>query len=302
MALPWTRWFEETLAHRYEPGSALVELDETFRFDQGLALESLRSTGAQVAAVIGLLVMLFGVFAAGGWLQVFLERTSGHSLRRFFWGGARYFWRFARVWILTLISLALATWFLFGWPWQRLVLGGLFGAEGGGAEALDSELTAARVEWFQSGLYVALFALILTWADYTRTRLALHGTRSALWAGLMTWFLILRNPMRTLRPMLLIVALEALVLLGLGALSWDANTGLAPEAKPTAILVLFLVGQLALMWRVISRGARYSAAIQVSRALVAPLPKPDPWARRIGGPGGPQYPIDDSGDGYGVSI
>ena len=36
-------------------------------------------------------------------------------------------------------------------------------------------------------------------------------------------------------------------------------------------------------------------------ALIQPLSQPDPWASRIGGPGGPQYPIDETDD-YGVSI
>jgi hypothetical protein len=56
----------------------------------------------------------------------------------------------------------------------------------------------------------------------------------------------------------------------------------------------------ALVWRVILRGARYHAAVQVSREIVRPIARPDPWKKTIGGPGGPRYPI--GGDEYAVSM
>jgi hypothetical protein len=204
------------------------------------------------------------------------------------------------VWLLTLATLALLGWVLYGWPW-KILLSFLFGAVDGDLEALESELSAVFVTWFQAGLYGALFALVLVWGDYTRTRLALQNTRSAVWAGLCTWGLILLHPVRTLRPMLFLFALEAAVVLGLGLVSWDVNTEIEPGSGVTALFVLFGLGQAAILWQGISRGARYHAATQVSRTLVPPLAQPDPWASRVGGPGGPQYPIDLTDD-YGVSV
>ena len=122
-----------------------------------------------------------------------------------------------------------------------------------------------------------------------------------MWAGLCTGFLILLHPVRTLRPFALLLAVEIAVVAGLGAFSWQTNTGIGPESTWSSVALLLVLGQLALVWQTISRAARYSAAVQVSRQLVAPLAQPDPWASRVGGPGGPQYPIDDSDD-YGVSI
>lgn len=301
VSLPWASWFDEALAHRYEPGSLRASLPTNFRFDHAAPMEALSDSGAKLAAVLALLIMLFGIFSAGGWLQVSLERTSGHSVRRFLWGGGRYFWRFVRVWILTLLLLALITWLCHGWFWDHVVLDLVFGAEGGDLESLTSESSAVWLGWLQAGLYAVLFALVLVWGDYTRTRLALHGTRSALWAGICTFFLLLVHPLRALRPFFFIVLLELLVIQGVGAISWRLSTGLAPESAWQTVLVIFLLGQLAILWQTISRGARYFAAVSVSRDLVPPLAHPDPWAKRIGGPGGPQYPIDD-GDEYGVSI
>jgi hypothetical protein len=62
--------------------------------------------------------------------------------------------------------------------------------------------------------------------------------------------------------------------------------------EPLAIAFLFALGQVALLWRVILRGARYHAAAAVSRAVVRPIARPDPWRASIGGPGGPRYPLD----------
>ncbi len=300
LAVPWRGWIDGAVQSRYEPGSVLVSMNEVFRFDHERELSALRRGTAGVAAALAFVAVLFGVFSGGGWLQVVLERTQGHSLRRFLWGGARYFWRFARVFVLTLGTLGFAGWVLHGWPWKT-ALRMLFGAQDGGLDVLESELSAVLLTWLQAGLYAFAFALILVWGDYTRTRMALQNTRSALWAGLMTWGLILWHPLRTLRPFALLLAIEALILWVLGTLSWGVNTELSPQSGWIALSILLVLGQVALLWQGISRGARYHAAVQVSRALVPPLLQPDPWAGRVGGPGGPQYPIDVTDD-YGVSV
>jgi len=300
LAVPWRGFYAGVLAHRYQPGSVLASMDENFRFDHGPELASLKTSTAGIAAALAFVVMLFGVFAGGGWLQVFLERTHGHSLRRFLWGGARYFWRFARVWIVTLVTLALFSWLMYGWPW-KLAMRLLFGAEDGDLEVLVSERNALYVNWLQDGVYGLLIALLLVWGDYTRTRLALQDTRSAVWAGLCTWGLMLLHPLRTLRPMLLLFVLEVAVVIGLGTLARNLDRGLGPESGAGTLFALFVLGQAALLWQGIARGARYHAAAQVSKLLVPPLAQPDPWASRVGGPGGPQYPIDLTDD-YGVSV
>ena len=300
VALPWMDWFAETLGNRYAPGAVLASMDETFRFDHRTELAGLRRESGGVAALLALVAMLVGVFFAGGWLQVFLERTTGHSVRRFLWGGARYYWRFLRVWIGTFLTLAIGAWVLFEWPWNFL-MELLFDAREGDLEVLASERSALWVGWIQAGAYALLVALTVAWGVYTRTRIALHDGRSALWAGACTWALILLHPVRTLRPFLLLLLLEIGVIVLIGSFSWGANTGLDAESTWTTVGLLFVLGQVALMWQTISRAARYSAAVQVSRQLVAPLAQPDPWASRVGGPGGPQYPIDDTDD-YGVSI
>ena len=300
LALPWKAWFSSTLDSTYAPGSLFAMLPETFRFDHGEELEGLRSQSAALAAFLGIAIAVFFAFCAGGWLQVFLERTEGHSLRRFFWGGARYFWRFVRLIFLTLLLLSLAGWVLYGWPW-KLLMNLFFGAHDGNLEVLASESSALWMQRLQAGAYAVAFALILSWGDYTRTRMALQNTRSALWAGLCTIGLFLWHPVKTLRPMAILIAIEIAIVFGVGRLSSGFNASLDELSGWKSVLFLFFLGQLAILYQTISRAARYHAAVAVSREVVPPLAQPDPWASRVGGPGGPQYPIDDSDD-YGVSI
>jgi hypothetical protein len=278
----------------------MASMGEAFRFDHAQDLGALRTQGAALAAMLGMCMVLFGAFCAGGWLQVFLERTNGHSLRRFYWGGARYFWRFLRLMFLSLLLLSLAGWVLIGWPW-KVLMNLFFGAQDGNLEVLISESSALWLGWLQAGAYAFVFALILAWGDYTRTRMALQNTHSAMWAGLCTMGLFVWHPLQTIRPLALLFLLEFLVVLGIGRLSSGFNSGLDASSGWKSIAFLFLLGQAALLYQTISRGARYHAAVAVSRLIVPPLAQPDPWASRVGGPGGPQYLIDDTDD-YGVSI
>jgi hypothetical protein len=180
-------------------------------------------------------------------------------------------------------------------------MGVVFGAPEGDAEVFSSERNAVFVEWLQSGLYAGLFALVLAWGDYTRARMAMRDSRSALLAGLATFGLFLRHPLRVLRPLALLFLVEVAILWCLGSVSWGISGDLEGSGAWYHLALLFFIGQLAVISRVITRGARYHAAVQVSRDLVPPLSRPDPWAHRVGGPGGPQYSID-TGDEYGVSM
>jgi hypothetical protein len=299
-ALPTFAWFQSALGHRYLPGALIRGLDETFRFDQRAGRAALDDTTRSAGAVLALIAMLLGAFTAGGWLQVFLERTHGQSVRRFFYGGSRFFFRFLRVLGLSLLLLQLAGWICYGDPWDLLVDRMLFGVSDGKLETLTSELTARRIGWAQDGLYLAFVALILMWGTYTRSRLALHDTNSAVWAGLCSFALVFAHPLRVLRPMVLLLAAQAGVLAIAAVLKdiFEGQLGSAGDWMP--VLLLFLLTVLAIFWRSMVRGASYHVALQVSAQLIRPLARPDPWKQSLGGPGGPRYPL--GGDEYGESL
>lgn len=312
-ALPWYDFYESAVGNRYEPGALVSSLDRTllgdvsdtsFRFDHDDEISALNEKTAATGTLLAFGAILLGMFAAGGWLQIILERTRGQSVRRFFFGGARYFFRFLRLLVLSLLILAVFGWVIYGKPWEHFVLGDWLGVPGydrDSLETLDSEWTFVQLKWAQAALYALVFALTVTWGDYTRTRMALHDTSSALWSGFLTFFTILRHPIKTLRPMIGLLVVEAFVLAGAFALQDWIGGYLADSPTRTKVWLLILIGQLALMWRHVTRGARYHAAVEVSRQIVRPLSRPDPWKESIGGPGGPRYPLGE-GDEYGVAL
>ena len=296
VAMGWFDWMADVLQNRYAPGSLLNDLGANFRIDHRDSMSAASEYAAGLGAILAFIALLFGAFTGGGWLQIALERTEGRSLRRFFGGSARFFWRFLRLMFIQLLFLAFLGWVVYEMPWERFILGGLMGVPDGdyvSLETLDSEATVRTLTWVQDGLYAALFALVSSWSLYTRTRLALHDTKSALWAGLCTFATIFRNPIRTLRPLFLLFCVDLAVVFLCGrALSsfsgeLDADTGVA------TLVVIFAIGRVAVALRHLTRGARYYAAVHVSRELVRPIAKPDPWKESIGGPGGPRYPLGE---------
>jgi hypothetical protein len=202
-----------------------------------------------------------------------------------------------------LLGLSILRWTLYEQPWKELVLGKLLhipASDWGRLETLGSELDALRIGWAQDGLFALGFAGILVWGVYTRTRLALFDTSSAIWAGWSAFWSLVLHPIRTLRPMMLLFLLEFVVLLAAGAVSQWLDHGLDLTPSVGRIALMHLVAQLALMARQVTRGASYLAASDVCRKLSPPLRHSDPW-KTIGGPGGPQYPVDGD-DEYGVAL
>ena len=306
LALPTFAWMDANIGKNYAPGEVTSALDTIFRTDHREGLASVASAMTSSAGVLQIAVLLLGIFAAGGWLQVLLERADGKSMRRFVSGGCRFFLRFFRVALLALGILAIGQWVLYGQPWKKLVLEGMMGLAShdlGRMEGLDSALLALQLGWAQDGCMSLLFALVMAWALYTRTRLALHDSRWVFWAGCCSALTLLRHPIRTLRPLLLLFLAEAAVVAFCAP--WATRffeSRLEASPSPWWIMGLALAGIGALAWREVMRGARYHAAISVSAEVVKPSSQPDPW-NVIGGPGGPQYPMDDDLDErYGVAL
>lgn len=305
----WNTWFRGAVAHRYQPDAAsdavdafawddiAYSLSASFTHDHSEGLSNLNSTTAHLGAVLAFVALLLGVFAAGGWLQVILERTHGHSLRRFFLGGARYFWRFLRVFLFSVVLFALWQRLIYGDLWDEYILGGLFGvpaSDWSDLENLSSEYEMRRLEWLRDGSHAIGFALVLAWGTFTRTRMAMLDGTSALKAGFLTGFDLLFHPIKTLRPLLSIFLVEfLLVTLLLGAVTRGFEGVLEESPSQAVVVSMLVVGLLGLMVREILRGARYHASVKVSQEIVRrPAQQPDPW-RAIGGPGGPQYPVGD---------
>lgn len=300
----WTKFENKRPGGGLSPES--WTLSETFRQDHGAGLSQLDASNEVILAALSAVALLIGVFAAGGWLQLAFERVDGRQFRRFCFGGAAYFWRFLRVLVLVVLLLALVRWVCYGTPWKELVLHRVFDVPAndfGRLESLESELTVARLGWAQDGLAAFGFALVLVWAVYTRTRMVQRDSRSALTAGIASFFLLLRHPIQTLRPLCLLLLVEAAVVVwGAGALMDVVEARAFDRPRIEHVVALFGIVQGAALWRHLTSGAKYIAAARVSLYLVPPhRKKGNPW-QTIGGPGGPQYPVGDSEDEYHVAL
>ena len=304
VAMGWFGALSETIGDRYAPGSLIANLDVTFRTDNADSLGTLEQDSGSLLAILGIAYVLAGVFRSGGWLQVFLQRRQGRSLRRFFFGGGRYFFRFLRIAVAVFLALGVVSWALADLPVQRLVDEGLLGlGPDGDLEDLDSEEFVLWRTWALALTGFLLTSLVLVWAHFTRTRMALHDTSSAFVAGAMTAWLLIRHPLRTLRPMIAIFVIEAALLLALAWAVRSIESGLDAESTWVPIAGLYALSCLTLFLREILRGARYAASVRVSAELMRRPMRPDPWNQSLGGPGGPRYPIDTGeGDEYGVSL
>ena len=84
VAMGWFGTLTDTIGNNYEPGSLIANLDVAFRTDNSDSLGALKQGSGSIIAVLGVAYVLAGVFRSGGWLQVFLQRRQGRSLRRFF--------------------------------------------------------------------------------------------------------------------------------------------------------------------------------------------------------------------------
>lgn len=276
-ALIWFGWLQPTLDHHYAPDELFTDLGTVFRFDQRAGLGQVEGGAALASALLAFLFMVIGAFAAGGWLALFLANTRERGLRPFLAGGARFFGRFARVWIGTLLLLAFVSWLARGAPWDHAVLGGLLGVPSSDfdkLEMLSSEQTALLARGAQAIVHGVLVALVLAWGDFTRTRLALFDGRSVLWAGLESAAMLVLHPVRSLAPATGLFLFEAAAVTALGLLAHRVDAQIGGIGDVALLLVL---GQIALAWRIVLRGARYHAAVAVTHALARPPAKPDPW-------------------------
>jgi hypothetical protein len=299
-AYPAYRTVDALAENRYPIGSQRFNLEANFWVDHATKLSELFSAVSTAAGLLAFLAWCFGIFTAGGWLRMLLDPGRGNG-RLFIVGGARYFWRFVRLALLLVLLLHFIGVLCHGALWKDWVVEGLAGLRGGKLELADSELTVRRLDWAQSSLYSLCVALLLAWALFTRARLVLQNRRSVLLAGAETAWLLLRHPIRTLRPLALLLVFEALGLAGLTALFRGLEGGLRePDGAAWRMPLLLALALLFVLWRELTHGARYAAALEVSTELVKPLVV-DPWQDRVGGPGGPQYPLSDS-DEFRVSM
>jgi hypothetical protein len=271
-ALLWQQWLGSAIGSRYEPGELFANLSTTFRFDHREGLGALDANASLWLGFAALLAMLLGIFFAG-WAQLAFDDGEGKVIARAGQGARRFFWRYVRVWLVTLVLLSLWSWALFDWPWKKLVLDWILRlpeSNGDRLEALTSEWSAVALRVAQAALYALGVALLLVCADYARLRIAWKDGRSALAGWIGAAALLLRTPVRALRPVAVIFVLEVAILVAASLLSrrYEGRIGVN-EAGLGAVALLAATTAVVAFLRCWLRGARYLAAGEVVRESVS---------------------------------
>jgi len=271
-ALLWDGWMRGALSNHYAPGELFGNLTTNFRFDNRTEMNALGDAAGLWMGFAALLAMLLGAFFAGGWTQLAFDGKQGPVVARAGTGARRFFWRYVRVWLVTLALLALWSWLMFDWPWRKVVLDWILELPASGGdrlEALTSEWSAVAVRLTQAGIYALGVALLLCCADYVRLRLAWKDGRSALlsWGGALA--MVLRAPFKTLAPLTAIFVVEVVILC---VVSWfsrrfEGQISLGEAGMGTVWLLVATTVVLAML-RCWLRGARYLAAAEVVRETV----------------------------------
>lgn len=282
-ALLWREWLRGAIGGRFEPGELFANLTTSFRFDHSEAIGLVERANANWLGFAALAAMLAGMFLAGGWAQLCFDGGQGAVMARGLGGGRRFFARYLRVCLGTLVLLALWSWVMFDAPWKTIVLGWILRlpeSRGDRLEAFVSEWSAVIVRCTQAGLYALGVAFVLCCADYVRLRIAWRDARSVAWEWLAGLGQVARRPWRALRPLLALFVVEALLVSGASVLArgLEGRVG-AREAGLGAVLALALLTAAVLALRCWLRGARYRAAAEIVAADVAPLPRPFAWRR-----------------------
>lgn len=220
------------------------------------------------AALIFFAAVPFATFLAGGALWLLVYQATGYSPQRFFEGCGKFFWRFVRLFLISLVCYGLI-----------LSLNKSFDkiADNIWGESLV-ETPVVYFGWVKGIVVLALLAIVNMVFDYAKIRIVAedgsHTIRAALWS--------LRFCRRNFRVTFTAFLLTAA--LGLGFLLLYFGLTLPTDrATLPAIIGVFLVMQLYVFSRVWIRLQFWSSATEIYHSLNPAEPEPVPPVEELAG-------------------
>jgi len=214
------------------------------------------------AVAAGVILLLGGVFLAGGAVPMLAREEAAYTPEEFWRGAGRNFWPFLRLALYSLNAYAAA-----------FLLSGLVRR---GAEAVWGEgLEARPLVWAghaRLAILAVLSGLISTAMDFAKVRLALSGSRQSLRACLGSLRLVWRHP----GVMFWLWACFAAA----GAAAAWAYVELAARLEgggAVGFVLLVLAQQAYVLARIGLRFAAWGAAAELD-PILRPLPAPEPAA------------------------
>lgn len=214
---------------------------------------------ASVGLQTGLLLLMAGIFyltvnlfLSGGILTVFAEPVERFSMSKFCAGGAAYWWRFARLFLITLL-------------FYGLLLGTYFGATQWLNKAAAQATAAGPIMTKRWGLLLALvmgFGLINMVFDYARIRTVQYDARRMWRVSIEAWRFCLAYVGRTSSLYLLLSGLGWFLF---GTCAWLRSA--ISQATWLTITLAFCLGQLALLTRLWTRLALFASQADLHQGL-----------------------------------
>ncbi|MDT8070695.1 MAG: hypothetical protein ROO76_21245 [Terriglobia bacterium] len=226
------------------------------------------------------LFFLFMLFIVGGILTAYREDrplTAGE----FFGSSGDYFWRMARLFLMSLIPYA--------------VVVGLTGIIFAIASQAASEKTAFQIRLVGIGISVVLVLLVRLWFDVAQVR-AVAQNEHGMFRDLMRAFVISFRALGTLLWMYLRISIVAWVLLGVGLWAWSHLPGNQVWATWWLLEVVMLTQIFARLWQRAASVRWYGLYAEEHPAVVveyttthpAEIPGPEVLAAPAAQPATPQ--------------
>jgi hypothetical protein len=223
------------------------------QFDMAWLMEITRFNRAVAGSVIAVVLMsvfiamLGAVYLSGGAVRFLVREQWGYHIGDFHEGCGLLFWRYLRLMLYSLFFYGIV-----------MAINGILAKViskvwGEGMEAAPATMAG----WGRTVLLVLLLGLVGTAMDYAKVRLAVDGSRKSLRAAFGSFFLVLRNPGRTMGTWLVLSLFWALFLA-----IYLPVANAVQAATMSSILLLIVWQQVYVLCRVWLRMMSWGAAAE----------------------------------------
>ncbi len=219
----------------------------------GTSLTTIVTELGFMLVLLGVFYLITNVFFAGGIIEVLSTRDGDVSMRRFWSGAGAYFWRFCRLWLISLAAYS-AIFIIYS---IALATIGSFG------EGAIAEAPGAIKKWGATAILVLALAIVNMIFDYARIGTVVNSSHK-----------MFRETVRAVRfvahRFLPACSLYLMVALMGAALFWLLTLLRSAVDQSSVILVIIAIalGQVAIAAKIWSRLVFYAAQLNLYQQLV----------------------------------
>ena len=260
VAIPFKSTLTNMVGHSMLPSVLLSDFDYTSYEDIMRNYGDVIKPFVQIMFWVGLVYLIFSIFFAGGILNYFQNKDNKFSIKSFFEGCGKYFFRFLRLSVIVIILNMIITLIVY------IPLGMVISHF---AETVESEASLFYIGVGGVMIYLVLLILSLIISDYTKIKLVTENTTkvfSTFWQSIQFTFRHLFGTY-TLYVLLAIVPILFFVFYYFIESTIGMTSGVT-------IVVMFVIQQFFIWVRVISKIWFYSSQLLYHNSFIqAKLPE-----------------------------